>query len=64
MPPIEWYWKVTLSGTPTRKEYYRTLKEPQDFRNHFTGLYPGCKIVGVTEGGYNALSKNKRKVHK
>lgn len=64
VPPIEWYWKVTIAGTPARQEYYRTLREPQEFRDHFTRLHHGCKIVGVTEAGYNALSKSKRKVHK
>ena len=63
-PAFEWYWKVTIAGTTNRHEYYRTAKEPHEFRDYFLGLYPGCQITGVTKSGYNGLSKSKRKIYR
>lgn len=63
-PPFEWYWKVAIGSTPNRYEYYRTAKDPQEFRDHFSRLYSGCQITGVTESEYSALSKSKRKIYK
>jgi hypothetical protein len=63
-PPIEWYWKVTIRGARAHQEFYRTGKEPREFRRDFTSLHPGCRIEGITEGYYSALGKKRKKVHR
>lgn len=62
IPPIEWYWKVLKRGA-SKHEFYKTLKEPTEFRRDFRS-HQGCKVQSITEGLYNAQPKKQQQVHK
>lgn len=61
IPQIEWYWKVLKSGA-SRHEFYRTPKEPPDFRRDFRH-FAGSKLQAITEGLYKAQSKKNQRLH-
>lgn len=63
-PPFDWYWKVTTGGIHSQDLYYKTAKEPQEFKDFFGRKHPSGKIVGITQGFYNLQSKSKRRIHK
>jgi hypothetical protein len=64
VPTIEWFWEVTFAGPPVRRIFYKSPREPREFREHFASSYPGCQIRGITEGFYVSQSKSKRRVHR
>jgi hypothetical protein len=61
MPPIEWYWTV-LKSSATKHEFYRTLKDPTQFRSDFRG-HAGVRIKAITQGCFEAQPKKNQRVH-
>lgn len=59
MPPIEWYWKVLKRGASDH-EFYKTEKEPTEFRRDFRHY---GRAQAITQGFYDAQPRKKRRVH-